>query len=562
DEGQVTAILARLIELGAIEWARESVSLPRATGRPPRTTPANAVVVPMGLRSPPAPRPIAPIATGSLRIPRPSQPEMKPPEYVGHDVAEDASAPSRVVVSPRASHTGAREPAGEVVEDLATADTMPPPPGAGPGSGPPIPRHSSLPAAPLPSSPAGGDAGGGASVEPTASLLAELEEIPELEPPEEPASAQPEVVDLDPERRRRIDELYIALDLLDHYEVLGLGREVSRADIRTAYFTLSKVFHPDTMFRKRLGAYKAKMESIFKRLTESYEVLGKTKARKEYDHYLKLQDRTRAVEVALDGDGAAERRKRAADLLAAEAAPVARAAEPAPAESPAEPMPPREQELVEAPAEAAAPAADPRRAMSAAGRQVARELFAKRLAAAKPPEKRPEPAPEPQAPPPASPVGKDRALRDLATSLRGAAGITGGLDPVTRHIRNAERAEAAGDLVECSRLLRLALALAPERADIVAEHARVSAKLASSLADAYEEKARYEESQAKWAAAAVSWAKVFEGRPTDARAARLAAEALLAAKGDLHRAKEFAVQASELEPESVAALATLAKVYI
>src|SRR5690606_5479688 len=50
---EVEAMVERLIALGAAEWVRESVSLPRATGREPTRTPSAPVTVPPSLRAPP-----------------------------------------------------------------------------------------------------------------------------------------------------------------------------------------------------------------------------------------------------------------------------------------------------------------------------------------------------------------------------------------------------------------------------------------------------------------------------------------------------------------------------
>src|SRR5262249_26325644 len=70
--------------------------------------------------------------------------------------------------------------------------------------------------------------------------------------------------------------------------------------VRDAYFELSKVFHPDAYFGKQLGAFKPKMETVFKKLTEAYETLGKPKKRAEYDEYLQTTERTRAARQTLD----------------------------------------------------------------------------------------------------------------------------------------------------------------------------------------------------------------------------------------------------------------------
>lgn len=603
DEEQVTGIVARLIDLGAVEWVRESVSLPRATGRVATRTPAAPYAPPMPgeVREPAArvnvPRPI--------RAARPIRASASSGEGVYKDrpSGEEHVEPSRRSVfppaAPRASHTGTRSPVGEVeeFEELGTADTLTPPAGDGlqgdwlgdglefaplappaapPASTPPPPEPPPASARPSRPPPASPSAPSEPPPRPASARPPEPPPRPASAPPPqatpapEAASAPPSPsggeapegeVELDPERRRRIDDLYVALDLLDHYQVLGVPRDAKRDAIRSAYFALSKVFHPDTMFRRRLGPYKAKMEAIFKRLTEAYEVLGKSRARQEYDRYLGLQDRTRRLESALDPEVAAEAQRElglAAAQLEAELAfdlgpPAPEPTKAAPATSEAQ---------------APAPTSSQTRPMSEAAKARARELMAKKLRgaarASEATRRTKVDATErlPSEPPPAAPVDKAQVLKSLAGSLKDSASHTGGVDQIQRHVLTAKRAEREGDLAEASRALRLALAMAPERADLRAEHARVNGLLASSLATSYEEQALYESRHGKWGAAALSWAKVFEGRPDDARAARLAAEALVEAKGDLHKAKELAQKAAELAPDDVSNLRALGRVYI
>lgn len=64
----------------------------------------------------------------------------------------------------------------------------------------------------------------------------------------------------------------------DYYEVLGVGKDASQADIKKAYRKLSKQYHPD--INKAPGA-----EEKFKEITEAYEVLGDEQKRANYDQY-------------------------------------------------------------------------------------------------------------------------------------------------------------------------------------------------------------------------------------------------------------------------------------
>lgn len=131
-----------------------------------------------------------------------------------------------------------------------------------------------------------------------------------------------------------------------------------------------------------------------------------------------------------------------------------------------------------------------------------------------------------------------------------------------RHVVAAKRAEKEGNLADAANSWRTALSLAPDRRDLKQEYDRVNAVLAGELASTYEEQAKYEQRHGKWAEAALSWAHVVEGRPDDPVPARRAAECLMEAKGDLHKAAELAKKAVELAPEHIGCMRTLAKVYI
>lgn len=137
-----------------------------------------------------------------------------------------------------------------------------------------------------------------------------------------------------------------------------------------------------------------------------------------------------------------------------------------------------------------------------------------------------------------------------------------GSDRVRRLQLQAERAERDGNLTEAAHLLRQALAEDPERESIQAHHDRIEGELAAELADSYEEQAIYESKHGKWGAAALSWSKVAAGRPEDPEALRRAADALLKAKGDLHKARDFARRAVDQAPEDVRCMRVLARVYI
>ncbi len=92
----------------------------------------------------------------------------------------------------------------------------------------------------------------------------------------------PEEVDLDESHRARIVDVYSRLSIVTHYELLGVDPGADKKEIKKAYFELASIFHPDRFFRKKLGTYKEKMESIFGKMTEAHDVLT-SKQRADYD---------------------------------------------------------------------------------------------------------------------------------------------------------------------------------------------------------------------------------------------------------------------------------------
>ena len=67
----------------------------------------------------------------------------------------------------------------------------------------------------------------------------------------------------------------------DYYEVLGLSKGASAAEIKKAYRKLSKQYHPD--INKEEGA-----EEKFKEITEAYEVLSDDNKKAQYDQFMLL----------------------------------------------------------------------------------------------------------------------------------------------------------------------------------------------------------------------------------------------------------------------------------
>lgn len=69
-------------------------------------------------------------------------------------------------------------------------------------------------------------------------------------------------------------------DKRDYYEVLGLQKGANEDDIKKAYRTLAKKYHPDLN-----PDNKAEAEAKFKEVSEAYEVLSDAQKRGRYDQY-------------------------------------------------------------------------------------------------------------------------------------------------------------------------------------------------------------------------------------------------------------------------------------
>ena len=106
--------------------------------------------------------------------------------------------------------------------------------------------------------------------------------VPRAQPAPAVDAAMAEEVDLEPERKKEIIELERSLDAMDHFAVLGVKPGASAADVKQAYYNASRRFHPDRYFGKNLGSFRARMERIFRRLTDAHNVLTQPDKREAY----------------------------------------------------------------------------------------------------------------------------------------------------------------------------------------------------------------------------------------------------------------------------------------
>ncbi|MGH9763338.1 MAG: DnaJ domain-containing protein, partial [Blastocatellia bacterium] len=73
----------------------------------------------------------------------------------------------------------------------------------------------------------------------------------------------------------------------DYYEVLGVTRRSTPAEIKAAYYALAKKFHPDRFRQPEYVDLRLKLEAVFAKMTQAYETLGDRVHKAMYDDKLK-----------------------------------------------------------------------------------------------------------------------------------------------------------------------------------------------------------------------------------------------------------------------------------
>ena len=101
-----------------------------------------------------------------------------------------------------------------------------------------------------------------------------------------------------------IQALARIMDELDYYQLMHVQRGATVRDVKTAYYSTSRVFHPDV--NRHLGPeLRDAVATITKRVTEAYAVLRDPRRRQAYD---RLLDEGKGVRMQLaEAEAAAER---------------------------------------------------------------------------------------------------------------------------------------------------------------------------------------------------------------------------------------------------------------
>lgn len=116
----------------------------------------------------------------------------------------------------------------------------------------------------------------------TVAVVADDNELDEATLTETERAALAEDIVLSDKQRRRVLSMLRKLRSLDHFSVFGLTSEANKKQIKRAYFRLSKEFHPDRFYGKKLGSFAPWTSTVFERLTHAFEVLSSPSTRNAY----------------------------------------------------------------------------------------------------------------------------------------------------------------------------------------------------------------------------------------------------------------------------------------
>jgi curved DNA-binding protein CbpA len=350
-----------------------------------------------------------------------------------------------------------------------------------------------------------------------------------------------ENVEIELDRKRKILETFYQLEHLSHYELLGIPRDAGKRVIKQAYFDVINLYHPDRYFGKKLGSFKPKLERVFARLTEAYDVLTRSGPRADYDQYLESLLRTRELDRVISDSAEIAAM---VEQVKAQIEQAARAAE-----EPGVPLPPAttsrsgEQPRVEAPSYRAP---DP---------EVRRRALARKL---RPPSITPTRS---SRPPPLVDQGarRERVSADLKRRYEDQLAHARA-QQLARYIAAAEQALAEKKSASAANALKIALSLSPD--DVTLQHRleQVERQALVELADSYVSQGEYEARTGRPLEAARSFERAAAGKPSAKLLAR-AANCTLEGAGDLRHAVELARRAVALAPEDPAGRLLLGRIY-
>jgi curved DNA-binding protein CbpA len=83
-------------------------------------------------------------------------------------------------------------------------------------------------------------------------------------------------------------------DNADFYEILEISRQATTGEIKAAYYQLAKKYHPDRYRQVDDAELRANLETLFARITQSYETLSEPASRSTYNMKLRSSTKPKA----------------------------------------------------------------------------------------------------------------------------------------------------------------------------------------------------------------------------------------------------------------------------
>ncbi len=92
---------------------------------------------------------------------------------------------------------------------------------------------------------------------------------------------------ISPETREKIRKLYLKIGKMDYFQILRVSEESSPEEIRENFYKLSRAFHPDRYFTEKDEELKQMINTIYKQISEAYNILKNPELKKKYIEQLK-----------------------------------------------------------------------------------------------------------------------------------------------------------------------------------------------------------------------------------------------------------------------------------
>ena len=329
--------------------------------------------------------------------------------------------------------------------------------------------------------------------------------------------------DLPDEIRKRIMRKHVKLATQDLFELLDLPIECDKRDVKRAYFKLSKEFHPDRFFGKKLGAYKDMVGEVFRAISQAAEYLGDDTQREEYRAMIRSQREMKDLEESFAKATAAaleEQRTAVAVAQNAEAAPAGPAAEH-PSSG-----------FAASPAEAR---------VSGSGK------WARKGSGEYPV--------SPSVTPPVKPPSGSRLVQKMLSKKLGGDGG----NKARKHFDEGNRQAEQEQWVSAMHNYKLAVTLAPGNTEYENKYIEAQARAAEVQAAAHAKRAEFEKSAGRFDTAARCYEAAIDAFATWEWCVD-AVEMFLQIR-ELNKALEYGIKAVELDSASAPAHLALGKVY-